>query len=77
MHEQPPFISLSMLGHDLGENIWDMMGGREHPSFWHGINNLEPIGIPDECQHQFQALSYMLLPIGDIISIWRPDHLMI
>jgi hypothetical protein len=77
MHDQLPFTSLSTLSNDLGENISDILGGREHLSFWYGINNLEVMGIPDERQHQFRALNHVLLPIGDLISIWQPDDLMI
>jgi hypothetical protein len=40
---------LSMPSNDLSENISDIVGGPEHLSFSHGINNLESTGIPDEC----------------------------
>jgi len=33
---------------NLGENISDIVGGREHLSFWRGINNWESMGIPNE-----------------------------
>jgi hypothetical protein len=92
---------------DLGENISDMPGGREHFSFWHvmswhgmachvmawhgmawhgtswygmvwhDINNLESMGISGECSHQSRTLNHVLLPIGDLISVWQPDHFMI
>jgi hypothetical protein len=35
MREQPPFTSLSMPSNDLGDNISDIVGDREHFSFWH------------------------------------------
>jgi hypothetical protein len=37
MHDQPPFTSLSTPSNDLGENISDIVGGREDLSFWHGM----------------------------------------
>jgi hypothetical protein len=54
MHDQPPFTSLSTPSNAFGVNISDIVGGREHLSFWHGmawhgINNLESMGISDEC----------------------------
>jgi hypothetical protein len=58
---------------DLGENISDLIGGVNISPFGmagYGINNLEFMHIPDECSHQFQALNYALLSIGDLISIW-------
>jgi hypothetical protein len=48
MHNQPPFTSLSTPSNGLSENISDIVGGREHLSFWHDINNLESMAIPDE-----------------------------
>jgi hypothetical protein len=48
-----------------------------HGMAWHGINNLESMEIPNERWHQFQALNHLFLPIGGLISIWQPDHLMI
>jgi hypothetical protein len=38
---------------------------------------LESMGIPEEREHQFRALNHLFLSIGDLISIWQPDHLMI
>jgi hypothetical protein len=79
MYDQTPFTFFSTPSNDFGENRLDIVGGREHLSFWHGwhgINNLESMGIPDERSHQFRALNHMLLPIGDLISIWQSDHLM-
>jgi hypothetical protein len=86
MHDQRPFTCLSTPSNDLGENISDIVGGREHLSFWHGmighgINNLESTGISDEHSHQFRALNHVLLLIGDLIShlhlAARSSHLMI
>jgi hypothetical protein len=37
MHDQLPFTSFSTPGNDLDANISDMVGGREHLSFWHGV----------------------------------------
>jgi hypothetical protein len=47
---------LSTSNSDFGENISDIVGGREYLSVgmaWHGINNLEFMEIPDERSHQF------------------------
>jgi hypothetical protein len=76
MHHQPLFTSFFTPSNNLGDNISDMGGGREHLSFSHGmsrhgINNLESMGIPDERSHQFRILDHIVLPIGDLISIWR------
>jgi hypothetical protein len=48
----------------LGENISNIVGGREDLSCWHGINNLESMGIPNAREHEFRVLNQMLLPIG-------------
>jgi hypothetical protein len=48
MHDQPPFTSFFIPSNDLGENISDTVSGREYLSFWHGINSLESMEIPDE-----------------------------
>jgi hypothetical protein len=48
MHDQLPFTSLAALSNEFGENLSDILGDGEHLSVWHGINNLEAMGIPDE-----------------------------
>jgi hypothetical protein len=48
MHDQPPFTSLAALSHEFGKNLSDIQGDGEHLSVWHGINNLEAMGIANE-----------------------------
>jgi hypothetical protein len=48
MDDQSPFASLSTPSNDIGENISDIVGGPVHLSFWHGITNLESMGISEE-----------------------------
>jgi hypothetical protein len=69
MRDQFPFTSFQYTSsNDLSENLLDIVGGRKHLSFWHGINNLESMCIPDERWHQFRSLNHALLLIGDLIS---------
>jgi hypothetical protein len=68
---------LSTPSNDFGEIISDIIDDREYLAARHVIENLEFMGIPGECEHQFPTLNHVLLPIGDCISIWEPDHLMI
>jgi hypothetical protein len=37
MHDEPSFTYLSTPSNDLGENISDLLGGRENLSFCHGM----------------------------------------
>jgi hypothetical protein len=39
---------------DLGENISDIAGGREHLSFWLGINNLQSMGFQTNVSINFE-----------------------
>jgi hypothetical protein len=55
-------------------------GMASHRIAWHrmtDINNFESMGISDELLHQFRSLHLVLLSIGDLVSIWQPDDLMI
>jgi hypothetical protein len=37
MYDQTPFTFLSTPSNDLGENISDIMGGREYLSLWQSL----------------------------------------
>jgi hypothetical protein len=48
MHNQLPFSYLSRPSSNLGENISDIVDDRQRLSVWHGIDNWESMGIPNE-----------------------------